>query len=154
MVELYTIQSWTNLRDIEAFAHYTTAVVILISITIVLLMEYTPISPGSGPISVVGTVPSSNERSPEDSLRLWQFLTNSWVWPLLQVGKRRQLEKEDIWKLGYGFQNGRVIAAFREMKGSSLFIRLLKANGLDCCILILTALIKLICRTLKSHKCF
>lgn len=152
IVELATIQSWTNLRDVEVFAHYATAIVIIVSITIIGVMKFIPVSPGSGPISAVGTFPSSKERSPEDSLRLWQFLSSSWVWPMLQIGKKRQLEKEDVWKLGYGFQNGRVIAAFREVKGSSLFRRLLKANGLDCCILILAALVKLVCSTSKSHK--
>jgi hypothetical protein len=144
-IDVSSIQSWTHPRDIDVAVHYGSTIVNFISLFVILIMPFRPISPASGPISVVGTPPSSNDRSPEDSLRLWQFLTTSWVWPLLAIAKKRQLEKEDIWKLGYGFQNGRVIAAFREVESSSLFWRLLKANGLDCGILVLTALIQLAC---------
>jgi hypothetical protein len=146
-VELATFNSWVRLQHIQVISHYTTTLICLLSIIVVLLMPFRPISPTSGPISVVGTEPSSTERSPEDSLRLWQFLTSSWVWPLLALGKRRQLEKEDVWQRGYGFQTGRVIAAFRDVKGATLFRRLIKANGVDCSILVLAGLASLVCST-------
>jgi hypothetical protein len=149
-VELATFNLWVHLQNIQIISHYFTTAILVISILVVLVMPFRPISPTSGPISQVGKEPSNTERSPEDSLRLWQFLTSSWVWPLLALGKRRQLEKEDVWKLAYGFQTGRVIASFREVHGLTLFRRLIKANGVDCFILVLTALITLVCGTWKS----
>lgn len=144
VIELSTIPYWTNLRDLTASTHAAIALVDVLSMAVVLSMQFKPTSPASGPIGTVGTAPSHVDRSPEDSLRLWQFFSASWVWPLLMVGKKRQLEKEDVWKLGYSFQNGRVIEAFRDVKGSSLVRRLIRANALDCCILFVSAFVGLI----------
>jgi hypothetical protein len=144
IAELSRTESSTFPVAIESVANYSVALFSLISVMIVLWMPFRPISPLSGPISSVGTPPKKTERSPEDALRLWQFLTVSWIWPLLAVGKERQMEKDDVWLLGYGFQNGRLAHAFREIRGSTVFRRLLKANGIDCCILVLNTFIELI----------
>jgi hypothetical protein len=144
VAELSTTESWTSYDSLKNSTSYSAAVFAIISIIIVLWMPFRPISPISGPISSVGTKPKNTERSPEDALRLWQFLTVSWIWPLIAVGKERQMEKEDVWLLAYSFQNGRLARAFRELSGSTVFRRLLKANGIDCCILVLTTIVELI----------
>jgi hypothetical protein len=119
------------------------AILIIISIALLMAMPMHIAAPRSTPISVVGTVPSDVERSPEDRLRLYQFLIVSWVSPLLAVGKKRQLQKEDVWELPYVFQTARLAQRFRDVKGHVL-VRLFKSNGLDCIILVAFAFIQLV----------
>jgi hypothetical protein len=145
VVEFSTIESWDGHRELETIVHYAITSVTILSIATLLTMPFRPISPASGPIAVAGEIPSNEDRSPEDSLRLWQFLTTSWVWPLLAIGKARQIEKEDIWKLGYDFQCSRVVAAFQEVQGSTLLRRLLRANKVDCLIIVLVGIVGMLC---------
>ena len=84
------------------------------------------------------TEPTSSLRSPEDRLTLWQFMTVSWMHPLISCGRLRKLEDEDVWKLGYEFQHRGLHENFRELKGS-VVRRLLAANGLDLVITTLLA---------------
>ncbi|KAK1755846.1 putative ATP-dependent permease [Echria macrotheca] len=81
-------------------------------------------------IGVPFTEPSSRVRSPEDIITLWQWMTVSWMEPLMQVGNMRQLNDRDVWCLPYEFQHSRLHERFRELRGS-VFVRILKANGLD-----------------------
>lgn len=74
--------------------------------------------------------PSSDLRSPEDDLTIWQFMTVSWMSPLIGVGSKRQLNEEDIWSLGHQFQHRLLHDRFADLKGS-VTRRLLAANGLD-----------------------
>lgn len=74
--------------------------------------------------------PSFNVRSPEDVITLWQWMTVSWLAPLIKIGYKRQLHNEDVWSLAYEFQHGRLHVLFRDLSGTVL-TRLLKANGLD-----------------------
>jgi hypothetical protein len=144
VTEVSPIDTWAFPPTLKDTTHLFAAIFTLASILILLAMPMQPASPQSGPVSRVGAAPKSSERSPEDKIRLWQFLTVSWVSPLLAVGNERQLQKEDVWLLGFEFQNGRLAWAFRELRGS-VFRRLLKANGIDCCILVLTSFIQLFC---------
>jgi len=144
-VDSFEINSARDVRGVLAVVQYVKLLLSLICVAVVLTMSFRPTSPVSGPIGAVGATPTNGERSPEDSLRLWQFLTTSWIGPVLKIGKTRQLQKEDIWKLGYGFQNGRIAASFREVRGSTMFWRLLRANAVDCCILVPIALSVLFC---------
>lgn len=73
-------------------------------------------------------------RSPEDNLSLWKFMSVAWMSPLIQKGSREQLHDEDVWKLPYEFQHGRLHLLFRDIQGSILK-RLLHANGLDLIII-------------------
>lgn len=118
----------------------------LISIAIVLMMPLRPAPCIDGAVSTVGSAPKSTERSPEDRLRLWQFLTVSWTAPLLAIGKKRQLQKEDVWALGFEFHTLRYTRIFRKLRGS-VMRRLLVANGVDCFVLVATAFISLFCGT-------
>jgi ABC-type multidrug transport system fused ATPase/permease subunit len=81
--------------------------------------------------------PTHNVRSPEDTITLWQWMTVSWMAPLINIGYKRQLHNEDVWLLAYEFQHSRLHTLFREVSGT-VFARLLKANGLD--LIITTAL--------------
>ncbi|KAI5918537.1 canalicular multispecific organic anion transporter 1 [Camillea tinctor] len=80
------------------------------------------------------THPSSHLRSPEDNLSLWQFMTVSWMVPLISRGYSNQLNDEDVWLLPYEFQHGRLHALFRDLQGS-IIKRLVLANGLDLIII-------------------
>ncbi|KAI1157091.1 ABC transporter [Nemania diffusa] len=74
--------------------------------------------------------PTSGLRSPEDSLSLWQFMTVSWLRPLISRGYKNQLNDEDVWLLPYEFQHRQLHTLFQELKGP-VWLRLVLANGLD-----------------------
>lgn len=78
--------------------------------------------------------PTSRLRSPEDNLMLWQFLTVSWMSPLITLAFARQLNDEDVWSLCFEFQHKMLHETFRELKGS-VVRRLLTANGIDLVII-------------------
>lgn len=101
------------------------------------------ISPPFGP-------PSNNLRSPEDNLTLWQFMTVSWMSPLIFLGAERQLNEEDVWSLGREFQHRLLHERFKELTGS-ITKRLLFANGLDLFITSLLAIIESIASTFIMH---
>ncbi|KAJ5917997.1 hypothetical protein N7454_010372 [Penicillium verhagenii] len=111
----------------------------------ILLMPFREEPPLSLGISSMGQAPSSKHRSPEDDLRLWQFLTVSWMAPLISLGRKRQLNEPDVWFLGFEFQHQRLHKKFRRMKGSVL-ARALKANGLDVLIISAISIVQLACK--------
>ncbi|KAH8676059.1 ABC transporter [Xylariales sp. PMI_506] len=74
--------------------------------------------------------PTNRLRSPEDRLTLWQFMTVSWMAPLISAGSKRQLNDEDVWLLPFEFQHSRLHMLFGDLQGS-IIKRLLLANGLD-----------------------
>lgn len=73
---------------------------------------------------------TSKLQSPEDDLTLWQWMSITWMSPLIALGKKRQLNDEDIWLLGWEFQHRRLHEKFRSLHGS-VIVRLLVANGMD-----------------------
>lgn len=134
---------------VKVIACYISAMAALVASFTILLMPFREESlPRSG-ISTVGEAPSSMLRSPEDNLRLWQFLTVSWMAPLISLGRKRQLNEPDVWFLGFEFQHKRLHEKFRRMKGSVL-ARVLKANSLDVLIISVVATVQLVCRMLES----
>ena len=88
--------------------------------------------------------PSKKDRSPEDRLSPWLFMTVSWMNPLINAGSKRQLEDDDVWELGHEFQHKGLHDKFRELKGS-VVRRLLAANGVDLIILTCLALSEAVC---------
>ena len=116
-------------------------IVILITLNIPLRNPRLPMDE----ISRSGEVPVSALRSPEDNLTLWQFMTVTWMWPLISIGKIRQLHDDDVWKLGFEFQHQRLHEHFRELKGS-VVRRLLKANGIDLVITASLGVLELLAR--------
>lgn len=144
LADLITLDAWNYPPTLQNGCHHAAAVLILASIAVILSMPMTTIPLKFEPISKVGSPPKNTDRSPEDGLRLWQFLTVSWVNAILVVGNRRQLEKEDVWRLGIEFQHKRLIQTFADLKGS-VTRRLLKANAIDCFILTAVAFVSLAC---------
>ncbi|KAI7518790.1 ABC bile acid transporter, partial [Hortaea werneckii] len=94
-------------------------------------------------ISQPHTESTSSLRSPEDNLSLWQFMTVSWMTPLIRVGNKRQLQDEDVWQLGYEFQHRRLHENFRQLKGT-VVQRLVQANGIDLIILTVLGILELV----------
>ncbi|KAL8971225.1 MAG: hypothetical protein Q9183_001149 [Haloplaca sp. 2 TL-2023] len=92
-----------------------------------------PELPASDISPAFGT-PNHLFRSPEDNLTLWQFMSVTWMAPLISIGYKRQLNDEDVWSLSYEFQHQILHENFRELSGS-VVRRLLSANGLDLAIL-------------------
>ena len=93
-------------------------------------------------ISAPMSRPTAALRSPEDNLTLWQFMTVSWMTPLIRLGYKRQLEDEDVWQLGYEFQHQRLHENFRLLKGT-VIQRLIKANIIDLIILTFLGILEL-----------
>ena len=60
------------------------------------------------------TEPTSALRSPEDAMTLYQFMTVTWVTPLLSLARVRRLEDGDVWQLPYEFLHQRLHERFRE----------------------------------------
>ena len=85
--------------------------------------------------------PTSQLRSPEDNLTLWQFMTVSWMTPLISLGSVRQLNDRDVWALAFEFQHNILHERFRELKGS-VVRRLVTANGLDLVIIACLAVLE------------
>ncbi|RAH81802.1 hypothetical protein BO86DRAFT_313146 [Aspergillus japonicus CBS 114.51] len=126
------------------FTRHVAAAAALAGCTVILAMPFRSHSLPQDDISAVGQPPFSNSRSPEDNLRLWQFLSVSWMAPLISVGRNKQLQEEDVWFLGYEFQHRRLHEKFRQLKGSVLG-RLLQANGIDVLIITTISIVQMLC---------
>ncbi|EPS33175.1 hypothetical protein PDE_08137 [Penicillium oxalicum 114-2] len=129
---------------ISAIAHVVAGLAALMACFTILWMPFRRSSLSAIEISGVGQTPSSDFRSPEDNLRLWQFLTVSWMMPLISLGRKRQLNEPDVWSLGFEFQHSRLHEKFRRLRGSVLS-RVLRANGLDVLILSCIAILQMLC---------
>ncbi|KAJ5621427.1 hypothetical protein N7528_006210 [Penicillium herquei] len=128
----------------KLIARYISATAAFAACCTILMMPFRNPSLPVSDISAVGQTPSDEFRSPEDNLRLWQFLTVSWMAPLISVGRERQLNEPDVWGLGFEFQHRRLHDKFRRMKGSVL-ARVLKANILDVFIISFISFLELFC---------
>lgn len=149
MIEVLNFTGSHDNHRSKVSAHYSAVAAAALAIVVVLFMPCRdPFLPQDG-ISRVGQASCSHWRSPEDNLRLWQFLTVSWIGPLLSLGRRRQLNEEDVWYLGYEFQHRRLHEKFRQLKGSVLG-RVLEANAIDVLIVFSLATVQMLCgRTLN-----
>jgi hypothetical protein len=112
------------------------------AIAIILNMPLRQTSMPSDKISPAFSPPTSALRSPEDNLTMWQYMTVSWMAPLIRLGRERQLNDEDVWDLGYEFQHRLLHDNFRELKGTVLS-RLIQANAIDLGIISILAIIEL-----------
>lgn len=100
------------------------------AITVILLMPMRDPRWKNDQISAAFEPSTSKLRSPEDNLTLWQFMTVSWMTPLISVGNSRQINDEDVWTLSYEFQHRFLHDRFTNL-GGSLWTRLFIANGMD-----------------------
>ncbi|KAK3676684.1 hypothetical protein LTR78_003459 [Recurvomyces mirabilis] len=119
-----------------------TLVLALLSIAVMLCMPLRDPSTPSRDISQPFSEATSSLRSPEDDLSLWQFMTVSWMTPLIRTGSKRQLQDEDVWQLGHEFQHRSLHDNFRQLKGT-VIQRLLRANYIDLFILTFLGLVEL-----------
>ena len=90
--------------------------------------------------------PDPSLRSPEDNLTLWQFMTVSWISPLISRGSARQLNDEDVWSLSYEFQHRKLHDTFRELRGSVLR-RVIVANRTDLVLVFFLGTVELLAST-------
>ena len=88
-----------------------------------------PILPNKD-ISAVYDTPTVQQRTPEDNLTPWQYMTVSWMEPLIKIGKTHQMEDSDTWDLGWEFKHARLHDAFRTLRGS-VTRKVFVANGMD-----------------------
>ena len=107
------------------------------------LLPVEEISPPFGP-------PNSQLRSPEDNLTLWQFMTVSWMSPIMSLASSRQLNDEDVWSLAYEFQHKLLSDKFRELKGT-VIRRLVDANGVDLIIITVLSFTELFASKYTPH---
>lgn len=135
--------------NLKIIARHISAAAALAAAATILLMPFRQPSLSCVDISSVGATPSSDFRSPEDNLRLWQFLTVSWMEPLISLGKKRQLNEPDVWYLGFEFQHRRLHEKFRQMKGSVLG-RVVRANSVDIFIILAVAVVQMACGKLPA----
>ena len=122
------------MRHFQYIGSALEATVATFSVAIVLHMPLRSPELPRGGIGLALERPTQQLRSPEDNLRLWQYMTVSWMSPLISVGSSRQLSDDDVWSLGFEFQHRILHNKFRELTGSVVG-RLLVANGLDLIIL-------------------
>lgn len=120
----------------------TIAVTIAEICTILSLPLRHPKKPITG-ISAAMSYPTSALRSPEDNLTLWQFMSVSWMTPLIRLGYKRQLEDEDVWSLAYEFHHQRLHDTFRLLKGT-VIQRLVRASIIDLIILSFLGILELV----------
>lgn len=135
--EITLVTTPHKVPSFKTTARYFAAAAALGGCVTILMMPFRRPSLPIFDISAVGQSPSSECRSPEDNLRLWQFLTVSWMSPLISIGRKRQLHEPDVWSLPFEFQHRQLQEKFRRIRGSVL-ARVLKANGLD--VLIISAI--------------
>ncbi|KAI9685108.1 MAG: hypothetical protein M1820_010837, partial [Bogoriella megaspora] len=117
-------------------------VVALFAIFTILCMPLREPSFSTEGISPAFSQPTSALRSPEDNLTLLQFMTTSWMAPMIAVGLKRQMNDEDVWFLAYEFQHKKLHERFRLLKGS-VIRRLLSANGIDIGIVLFLHLVEI-----------
>ncbi|KAK7517323.1 ABC transporter [Phyllosticta citriasiana] len=133
---------WSDWKALDPFSIAQTGVNLLAVVIILFMPMRNPALESSG-ISKPFTEPTSELRSPEDNLTLWQFMTVSWMSPLISRGYKEQLHDSNVWKLPFEFQHTRLHLLFRDLRGS-VVRRLLKANGLDLIISTCIAIVELV----------
>ena len=107
-----------------------TLIIEIAALLVILMMPMRDPALDAAGIAGNGDPPTSELRSPEDNLSLLQFMTVSWLSPLISRGYSNQLNDEDVWFLPYEFQHKQLHILFRELKGP-VWVRLTLANGLD-----------------------
>ncbi|KAI1383309.1 canalicular multispecific organic anion transporter 1 [Hypoxylon trugodes] len=138
---LVSLVGWYGETERVNIVHVAAVCVALAGIIVILAMPLR--DPDLNATGIAGShfPPTSQLRSPEDNLSLWQFMTVSWMSPLITRGYRNKLDDEDVWLLPYDFQHERLHLLFRDLKGS-IIRRLVAANGLDLFIITFLGLIE------------
>ncbi|QRV83260.1 ABC transporter [Ceratobasidium sp. AG-Ba] len=86
------------------------------------------------PLNITGK-PEKNEEdllpALEDHCTLWQWMTFTWVSPIISLGALRPLEEKDVWQLSKTMRTRVLMRKFLQVKRSSLLRRILVANAMD-----------------------
>ncbi|KAG1750553.1 uncharacterized protein EDB91DRAFT_1108133 [Suillus paluster] len=69
--------------------------------------------------------------SPEDYATMWEWITFSWVYPLIRRGSNMTMNEDDVWDLSPTQQSRPVFIKFSAIIRSSLLRRLWAANSMD-----------------------
>ncbi|KAL0573710.1 hypothetical protein V5O48_008254, partial [Marasmius crinis-equi] len=69
--------------------------------------------------------------SPEDYTTVWEWMTFSWVHPLVQRGKSAALNENDVWNLSPTCQSRPIFIKSNNIPQSTLIRRIWAANSLD-----------------------
>ncbi|KAJ8589109.1 P-loop containing nucleoside triphosphate hydrolase protein [Rhizopogon salebrosus TDB-379] len=69
--------------------------------------------------------------SPEEYVTMWEWITFSWVYPLITRGSNMTMNEDDVWALSLNQQSRPVFIRFSNILRSSLLRRLWAANSLD-----------------------
>ncbi|KAJ7062906.1 hypothetical protein C8F01DRAFT_986153 [Mycena amicta] len=69
--------------------------------------------------------------SPEDYVTLYQWITFSWVYPLVKKGTYTTLNEKDVWSMSPTMQSRPVFVKFQTIYRSTLLRRIIAANSLD-----------------------
>ena len=139
---LLLLADWVHGASLVQIARYICVLTPLVAFTFQVNLPLREPAWPTTDISKPFTKPTHALRTPEDNFTLWQWMTVSWVVPLMKLGNKRQLDDEDVWFLGYEFQHSHLHEAFRKLHGTVLF-RLLRANWIDLVILTLLAFVEL-----------
>ncbi|CAE7216653.1 unnamed protein product, partial [Rhizoctonia solani] len=67
----------------------------------------------------------------EDYCTLWQWMTFTWVSPIITLGASRPLEEKDMWQLSKSMRTRTLMRKFLQVHRSSLLRRILVANAMD-----------------------
>ncbi|KAG8738112.1 hypothetical protein FRC10_007279 [Ceratobasidium sp. 414] len=67
----------------------------------------------------------------EDHCTLWQWITFTWVSPIISLGAAQPLEEKDVWQLSKTMRTRVLMRKFLQVKRSSLLRRILAANAMD-----------------------
>lgn len=102
----------------------------LLGILVILNMPLRDPTLSTNGISPVFVAPTVELRTPEDNLTPWQYMTVTWMGPLIKKGITKEMEDKDVWDLGYEYKHARLHDAFRKLHGS-VTRRIFVANGMD-----------------------
>ncbi|KAJ7123089.1 multidrug resistance-associated ABC transporter [Mycena epipterygia] len=69
--------------------------------------------------------------SPEDCTRLWEWITFSWVYPLVKHGTHDTLNEKDVWDLSPTLQSRQTFRKFQSIQRATLLRRLFAASSRD-----------------------
>ncbi|KAF8144221.1 ABC transporter type 1, transmembrane domain-containing protein, partial [Mycena galopus ATCC 62051] len=69
--------------------------------------------------------------SPEDYTPLWQWISFSWIYPLIKKGTHKTLQDKDVFELSPNIQSRPVFIKFNRLQMPTLLQKLWVANSLD-----------------------
>ncbi|KAF7331551.1 ATP-dependent bile acid permease [Mycena kentingensis (nom. inval.)] len=72
-----------------------------------------------------------NSVSPEDYTTLYQWITFSWMYPLVKKGTRQTLDEDDVWAMSPTMQSRPVFLKFQSIVRKTLLRRIVVANSFD-----------------------